>query len=83
MPAFGERSPKLAKKADDQFPITSSLDPKFVCRPEVLKTAGYAPNGHRCDSGLPARQGPIGKFVRMRAAGRGGTVPESIQGGLG
>jgi arylsulfatase A-like enzyme len=41
VPARGRRDKDLKKLAADQFPITNSLDPKFVCIPEVLKTAGY------------------------------------------
>ena len=41
VPARNRKDKKLAEKAADQFPITNSLDPKFVCIPEVLKTAGY------------------------------------------
>jgi len=41
VPARGRKDKDLAKKAANQFPITNSLDPKFVCIPEVLKTAGY------------------------------------------
>ncbi len=41
VPARGKRSPELARKAAAEFEITNSLDPKFVCIPEVLKAAGY------------------------------------------
>ncbi|MBW8014929.1 MAG: sulfatase [Planctomycetes bacterium] len=41
VPAVARTDKKLIKKAASQFPITNSLDPKFVCIPEVLKTAGY------------------------------------------
>ncbi len=41
VPARERKDKDLAKKAADQFPITNSLDPKFICIPEVLKTAGY------------------------------------------
>ena len=41
VPARERRDKNLAKKAASQFPITNSLDPEFVCIPEVLKTAGY------------------------------------------
>lgn len=41
VPARERRDKDLKKKAAEQFPITNSLDPEFVCIPEVLKTAGY------------------------------------------
>lgn len=41
VPARGRKDRQLQKKAANQFPITNSLDPKFVCIPEVLKGAGY------------------------------------------
>jgi len=41
VPARGKRSPELAKLAASQFPVATVLDPKFICIPEVLKTAGY------------------------------------------
>jgi arylsulfatase A-like enzyme len=41
VPARGHKDKKLIEKAAAQFPIASSLDTKFVCIPEVLKTAGY------------------------------------------
>jgi arylsulfatase A-like enzyme len=41
VPARGNRSPELHELAAKQFPITTTLDPKFVCIPEVLKAAGY------------------------------------------
>jgi len=41
VPARARKDKKLAKKAASQFTITNSLDPEFVCIPEVLKTAGY------------------------------------------
>jgi arylsulfatase A-like enzyme len=41
VPARGKRSQELHELAARQFPITTVLDPKFVCIPEVLKTAGY------------------------------------------
>ena len=42
VPAVGRKNKALAREAAAQFPITNSLDPKFVCIPEVLKSAGYA-----------------------------------------
>jgi arylsulfatase A-like enzyme len=42
VPARGKRSPELHELAAKQFPVTTVLDPKFVCIPEVLKTAGYS-----------------------------------------
>ena len=41
VPAASRKDKALAKEAAAQFPITNSLDPKFVCIPEVLKPAGY------------------------------------------
>lgn len=41
VPARGRKDPQLKRQADAQFPIANSLDPKFVCIPEVLKVAGY------------------------------------------
>ena len=41
VPARERKDKDLAKKAADQFSISNSLDPKFICIPEVLKTAGY------------------------------------------
>lgn len=41
VPARGHKDKKLAKKAAAQFRITNSLDPNFVCIPEVLKSVGY------------------------------------------
>ena len=41
VPARERKDKELAKLAASQFPITNSLDPKFVCIPEVLKSAGY------------------------------------------
>lgn len=42
VPAVNRKDPDLAKRAAEQFPITNSLDPHFVCIPEVLGPAGYA-----------------------------------------
>ena len=41
VPARGRRDKELAARAAKQFRITNSLDPEFVCIPEVLKGAGY------------------------------------------
>jgi arylsulfatase A-like enzyme len=41
VPAYGKRSLELKAMAANQFPVSTVLDPKFVCIPEVLKTAGY------------------------------------------
>ncbi len=41
VPARERRDKELAAKAAAQFDITTSLDPKFICIPEVLKSAGY------------------------------------------
>jgi arylsulfatase A-like enzyme len=41
VPAINRKDKTLARQAEEQFPITNSLDPDFVCIPEVLKTAGY------------------------------------------
>lgn len=41
VPAIGRKNSALAREAAAQFPIVNSLDPKFVCIPEVLKPAGY------------------------------------------
>ncbi len=41
VPARGRDDTDLAKRAAQQFPITNSLDPAFICIPEVLKPAGY------------------------------------------
>jgi arylsulfatase A-like enzyme len=41
VPARNRKDKKLQKKADAQFEILNSLDPKFVCIPEMLKPAGY------------------------------------------
>jgi len=41
VPARERKDKTLVKKAASQFQIANSLDPKFVCIPEVLKTAGY------------------------------------------
>ncbi len=41
VPAVERKDKKLEQKAVEQFPIKNSLDPKFVCIPEVLKAAGY------------------------------------------
>lgn len=42
VPARNRRDRELAKKAAAQFVIRESLDPKFVCIPEVIKSVGYA-----------------------------------------
>ena len=42
VPAVTRKNKSLKKEAAAQFPITNSLDPKFVCIPEILKPAGYA-----------------------------------------
>jgi len=41
VPTRGRNDKGLEAKAAAQFRITNSLDPAFVCIPEVLKTAGY------------------------------------------
>lgn len=41
VPAANRKNKTLAEQAAAQFPITNSLDPDFVCIPEVLKPAGY------------------------------------------
>tara|TARA_R110002049_G_scaffold285698_4_gene466923 strand:+ start:29278 stop:30735 length:1458 start_codon:yes stop_codon:yes gene_type:complete len=41
VPAKERKDKSLEKRASDQFPITNSLDPNFVCIPEVLGPAGY------------------------------------------
>ncbi|RMF37735.1 MAG: hypothetical protein D6753_17085, partial [Planctomycetota bacterium] len=41
VPAVGRKNKDLEALAAAQFPIRNSLDPAFVCIPEVLKTAGY------------------------------------------
>jgi arylsulfatase A-like enzyme len=41
VPAIGRKDKALEKQAAAQFPITNSLDPKFVCIPEVLGASGY------------------------------------------
>lgn len=41
VPAAGRKNQQLQQLAAKQFPITNTLDPKFVCIPEVLKSAGY------------------------------------------
>ncbi len=41
VPAVSRKDKALEKEALAQFPITNSLDPKFVCIPEVLKPARY------------------------------------------
>jgi arylsulfatase A-like enzyme len=41
VPVKGREDKKLEKKAAAEFPITNSLDPDFVCIPEVLGQAGY------------------------------------------
>lgn len=41
VPARHRKNKELEKKAAGQFEIKNSLDPEFVCIPEVLKTAGY------------------------------------------
>lgn len=41
VPARGRKDKSLESKAASQFPITNSLDPSFVCIPEVLGGAGY------------------------------------------
>lgn len=41
VPAKSRKDKALEKKAAAQFPITNSLDPKFVCIPEILGPAGY------------------------------------------
>lgn len=42
VPARGRKDEDLAKEAASFFPITNSLDPNFICIPEVLSPAGYA-----------------------------------------
>lgn len=42
VPAVDRKDKHLAKQAEEQFPIKTSLDPGFVCTPELLKSAGYA-----------------------------------------
>jgi arylsulfatase A-like enzyme len=41
VPARERKDDALSKKAAAQFPITNSLDPSFICVPEVLGKAGY------------------------------------------
>ncbi|MCA9074842.1 MAG: sulfatase-like hydrolase/transferase [Planctomycetaceae bacterium] len=41
VPARERKDPELIKQAAEQFRITNSLAPEFVCIPEVLKPAGY------------------------------------------
>ena len=41
VPARERKDQALKKKAAAQFPINNSLDPSFVCIPEVLSKAGY------------------------------------------
>jgi len=41
VPARERKNKELSKKAAQQFPINNSLDPSFVCIPEVLGKAGY------------------------------------------
>jgi len=42
VPARGLKKKNLAAKAEAQFPVSNSLNPSYVCIPEVLKPAGYA-----------------------------------------
>lgn len=41
VPANARKDADLARQAAAQFPISNSLDPDFVCIPEVLKPRGY------------------------------------------
>ena len=41
VPARDRKDKSLKEKAAAQFPITNSLDPEFVCIPEILGAAGY------------------------------------------
>jgi len=41
VPARNRKDLSLEKKAAGQFPIANSLDPDFVCIPEILGQAGY------------------------------------------
>jgi arylsulfatase A-like enzyme len=41
VPARDRKDKELEKKAQRQFRITNSLDPKFVCIPEILGPVGY------------------------------------------
>lgn len=41
VPARNRNNNSLEQKAAAQFPITNSLDPNFVCIPEILGPAGY------------------------------------------
>lgn len=41
VPAGGQTDKKLIEKAKSLVPHASALDSKFICIPEVLKTAGY------------------------------------------
>ncbi len=41
VPAKSRRDKSLEEKAAVQFRITNSLDPEFVCIPEILGPAGY------------------------------------------
>ena len=41
VPARGRKNKDLTKKAAQQFTINNSLDPAYVCIPEVLGQAGY------------------------------------------
>lgn len=42
VPAVSRKDKKLAEQAKQEFPILNDLDPRFVCIPEVLRSAGYA-----------------------------------------
>jgi arylsulfatase A-like enzyme len=73
VPAIERKNGELAKRAAAQFRITNSLDPEFVCIPEVLKSAGYTsarlgkwhlgedPQGFDLGS-ADGQGGPQGKF---------------------
>ena len=41
VPARERKDKDLIKKAAEQFPINNSLDPAYICIPEVLGQAGY------------------------------------------
>lgn len=73
VPAKSRKDKALQKKADSLFPITNSLDPEFVCIPEVLGAAGYqsarlgkwhlGPDTQGFDlSSANGKGGPEGKF---------------------
>lgn len=73
VPARSRKDRELEEKAAAQFPISNSLDPNFVCIPEVLGAAGYqtarlgkwhlGPDTQGFDlSSANGKGGPDGKF---------------------